>query len=85
MNELKNYQSDKKLMKNFPTEIVLVLDGNIGQNSVKQAEVFKEICDIDSVIITKLDGTARGVFSFQLLNYLIFLLVLLKMENKKKT
>ena len=48
-----------KIDENFP-EIVLVLDGNIGQNSVKQAEVFKEICDIDSVIITKLDGTVRG-------------------------
>ena len=50
----------KKIDENFPTEIVLVLDGNIGQNSVKQAEVFKEICDIDSIIITKLDGTAKG-------------------------
>ena len=38
----------------------MVLDGNIGQNSVKQAEVFKEICNIDSIIITKLDGTAKG-------------------------
>ncbi|MBS91526.1 MAG: hypothetical protein CMM95_00530 [Rickettsiales bacterium] len=38
----------------------LVLDGNIGQNSIKQAEIFKEICNIDSLIITKLDGTAKG-------------------------
>ena len=36
------------------------MDGNIGQNSIKQAEVFKEICDIDSLIITKLDGSAKG-------------------------
>ena len=56
----------KKIDEDFPTEIVLVLDGNIGQNSVKQAEVFKEICDIDSIIITKLDGTAKGGIVFPL-------------------
>ena len=61
MNELsKIIRVIKKIDENYPTEIVLVLDGNIGQNSVKQAEVFKEICDIDSIIITKLDGTAKG-------------------------
>ena len=61
MNELsKIIRVIKKIDENYPTEIVLVLDGNIGQNSVKQAEVFKEICNIDSIIITKLDGTAKG-------------------------
>ncbi len=61
MNELsKIIRVIKKIDEDFPTEIVLVLDGNIGQNSVKQAEVFKEVCDIDSIIITKLDGTAKG-------------------------
>ena len=61
MNELsKIIRVIKKIDEDFPTEIVLVLDGNIGQNSVKQAEVFKELCDIDSIIITKLDGTAKG-------------------------
>ena len=61
MNELsKIIRVIKKIDEDFPTETVLVLDGNIGQNSVKQAEVFKEICDIDSIIITKLDGTAKG-------------------------
>ena len=61
MNELsKIIRVIKKIDEDFPTEIVLVLDGNVGQNSVKQAEVFKEICDIDSIIITKLDGTAKG-------------------------
>jgi len=50
----------KKLDESFPNEVVLVLDGNIGQNSIKQAEIFKEICNINSIIITKLDGTAKG-------------------------
>ena len=50
----------KKIDESIPTEIVLVLDGNIGQNSIKQAEVFKEICNIDSLVVTKLDGSAKG-------------------------
>ena len=55
----------KKIDETFPQEILLVLDGNIGQNSIKQAEVFKKICNINSLIITKLDGTAKGGFLFQ--------------------
>ncbi|MBH43623.1 MAG: signal recognition particle-docking protein FtsY [Rickettsiales bacterium] len=50
----------KKINENAPDEVILVLDGNTGQNSIKQASVFKEICDINSLIITKLDGTAKG-------------------------
>ena len=50
----------KKIDESFPHQITLILDGNIGQNSVRQAEVFKEICKIDSLIVTKLDGTAKG-------------------------
>jgi fused signal recognition particle receptor len=61
MNELsKIIRVMKKIDDSIPSEIILVLDGNIGQNSIKQAEVFKEICDVDSLIITKLDGTAKG-------------------------
>ena len=50
----------KKIDESFPNQITLVLDGNIGQNSIRQAEVFKQICEIDSLIFTKLDGTAKG-------------------------
>ena len=50
----------KKIDETFPQEILLVLDGNIGQNSIKKAEVFKKIFNINSLIITKLDGTAKG-------------------------
>ena len=61
MNELsKVIRVIKKIDNNYPHHISLVLDGNIGQNSIKQSEVFKEICNIDSLIITKLDGTAKG-------------------------
>lgn len=61
MNELsKIIRVMKKIDESFPSETILVLDGNIGQNSIKQAEVFKDLCDIDSLIITKLDGSAKG-------------------------
>ena len=61
MNELsKIIRVIKKINENYPQETILILDGNIGQNSIKQAEVFKDICNIDSLIVTKLDGTAKG-------------------------
>ena len=50
----------KKLDADAPSETILVLDGNTGQNSIKQAQVFNETCKISGLIITKLDGTAKG-------------------------
>ncbi|PRR84175.1 signal recognition particle-docking protein FtsY [Clostridium vincentii] len=41
-------------------EILLVLDGTTGQNAVIQARQFMEVCPIDGIILTKLDGTAKG-------------------------
>lgn len=41
-------------------EILLVLDGTTGQNALEQARQFKEIADITGIILTKLDGTAKG-------------------------
>jgi signal recognition particle subunit SRP54 len=43
-----------------PQEIVLVLDGTIGQQASAQAKAFKEATDVGSIIVSKLDGTARG-------------------------
>ena len=61
MNELsKIIRVIKKIDESLPSETILILDGNIGQNSIKQAEVFKDLCNIDSLIITKLDGSAKG-------------------------
>jgi fused signal recognition particle receptor len=39
---------------------LLVLDATTGQNAIIQAKQFKEICDLDGIILTKLDGTAKG-------------------------
>ncbi len=43
-----------------PDEKILVISGDIGQAAQKQAEAFNEACDVTSVIVSKLDGTARG-------------------------
>ena len=43
-----------------PHETLLVLDATTGQNSLQQARVFKESTDISGIVLTKLDGTAKG-------------------------
>ena len=43
-----------------PKETLLVLDGTTGQNAIIQAKQFMEVCPIDGIILTKLDGTAKG-------------------------
>ena len=61
MNELGKI--NRIIDKEFPgsqKETLLVLDGNTGQNAVIQAKQFMEICNIDGIILTKLDGTAKG-------------------------
>lgn len=42
------------------TETLLVLDATTGQNGMQQAKVFSEVVDISGIVLTKLDGTARG-------------------------
>lgn len=41
-------------------EVLLVLDATTGQNAVNQAKTFKEVADITGIVLTKLDGTAKG-------------------------
>ena len=55
----------KKAMPDAPHRTLLVLDGTTGQNALQQVEIFKKMLDIDGIIVTKLDGTAKGgaVFS----------------------
>lgn len=43
-----------------PHETLLVLDATTGQNGLQQAKIFKEATDIDGIVLTKLDGTAKG-------------------------
>jgi fused signal recognition particle receptor len=41
-------------------ETLLILDATTGQNGLEQARVFTEVCDVTGVVLTKLDGTAKG-------------------------
>ncbi|MBF0715834.1 signal recognition particle-docking protein FtsY [Gemelliphila palaticanis] len=50
----------KKEIPNGPHEVLLTIDATTGQNGILQAKVFKEVSDVTGVILTKLDGTARG-------------------------
>ena len=50
----------KKFDEDFDIETVLVLDGTNGSNMIKQAEIFGNALEVSSLIITKLDGTAKG-------------------------
>lgn len=61
MNELEkiNRIIDREL-QDFKKETLLVLDATTGQNAVIQAKQFMEACPIDGIILTKLDGTAKG-------------------------
>ncbi len=47
-------------MPNARRENLLVLDATTGQNAVMQAKTFSEVCDISGIVLTKLDGTAKG-------------------------
>ena len=50
----------KKLDPNAPHSVVLVLDATTGQNAINQVQIFQEIAGVTSLVVTKLDGTARG-------------------------
>ena len=50
----------KKADSNAPHTVLLVLDATTGQNAVEQVKTFEEIIGIDGLVVTKLDGTARG-------------------------
>lgn len=61
MNELdKMNKVIGKLIPNAPQETLLVIDATTGQNGISQAKSFKEITDITGIVLTKLDGTAKG-------------------------
>lgn len=49
-----------KALPGAPHEVLLVLDATIGQNALSQARVFKEVVGVTGVVLTKLDGTAKG-------------------------
>ena len=61
MNELEKMQ--RIINREFPEahkEVFLVLDATTGQNAINQAETFSEVAQVTGLILTKLDGTAKG-------------------------
>ena len=61
MNELEKINKViGRLVENAPQETLLVVDATTGQNGISQAESFKSITNITGIVLTKLDGTAKG-------------------------
>lgn len=61
MEELKKIA--RVIEREYPSahkEVYLVLDATTGQNALQQAKLFKEVADITGIVLTKLDGTAKG-------------------------
>ena len=55
-----------KILPGAPHETLLVLDATIGQNSIAQARLFNEALEVDGLVMTKLDGTAKGGVLFNI-------------------
>ena len=49
-----------KQIPGAPHEVLLILDASVGQNAMRQAEAFTEAVDVNGLVLTKLDGTAKG-------------------------
>ena len=61
MNELEKINRViSKLIEDAPHETLLVIDATTGQNGIAQAKSFKEITNVTGIVLTKLDGTAKG-------------------------
>ena len=61
MDELRKIQKViQKEMSECDEEVLLVIDGTTGQNAISQVKAFKEEADITGLVLTKLDGTAKG-------------------------
>jgi len=50
----------RKLDESAPHDSVIVLDGTVGQNAISQVSAFREVADVSGLIVTKLDGSAKG-------------------------
>ena len=61
MDELKKIRRTiSKACDTAPHEVLLVIDGNTGQNALAQVKAFDEALQLTGLIVTKLDGTAKG-------------------------
>jgi len=64
VNLMKELEKINRIIQNFipnaPHETLLVIDATTGQNGISQAKAFQEITSITGIVLTKLDGTAKG-------------------------
>ena len=61
MNELSKIKNVmNKVLANAPHDVLLVLDASTGQNAIEQAKQFSSVTQVNSLALTKLDGTAKG-------------------------
>jgi len=60
MQELRKVQRVAKAQSTMPVRSLLVLDATTGQNGLAQARAFNDALELDGIVLTKLDGTARG-------------------------
>ncbi len=64
VNLMKELEKINRVISNFikdaPHETLLVIDATTGQNGISQAKTFKEVTNITGIVLTKLDGTAKG-------------------------
>lgn len=71
MEELAKIKSiSSRVVEDAPHEVWLVLDGTTGQNALQQAQKFREMVNVTGIIVTKLDGTAKGGMVFAIFNEL---------------
>jgi fused signal recognition particle receptor len=50
----------RKLDETAPHDSIIVLDGTVGQNAISQVKAFQDVADVSGLIVTKLDGSAKG-------------------------
>ena len=67
MEELKKIKRViSKIDNSAPHEVLLVLDSGVGQNAIDQVRIFHEMIGVSGLVLTKLDGTAKGGVVFSL-------------------
>lgn len=70
MRELEKVVAVVRKRSSLPVKLVLVIDATTGQNGLQQAREFNDALDLDGVVITKLDGTAKGGIAVAVAHYL---------------
>ncbi|WP_024791887.1 signal recognition particle-docking protein FtsY [Lebetimonas sp. JS138] len=84
-NELKKIVNiSKKAYPNAPQKKLLVIDATQGSSAINQAKIFNEVVGIDGIIVTKLDGTAKGGSLFSIVNELKIPIYFVGVGEKKE-